>query len=146
MSGNVHPWLTFLAAGAMATASCSREQIDDPAPPPPGMSPGVAAKPPSRTLDPRPTAPSTIARITESPLYGRDEIVGVLHVTAPAAYYEAGDERIILVQAPPVTAMGASELMADAARALRRFAGKQVSARGDLQGNILWEAQVTSSD
>jgi hypothetical protein len=120
----------LLAAGAMGMMSC------------------VAASPPARSPPVSPKlAPATApVRITQSSMYGRDELVGVLNVTASAAYYQMGNTRISLVQAPPMTATGASELKAQTAQELGSFAGKRVRAQGDLQGTLLWEAQVTLAD
>lgn len=155
MCMRVQQWLVLLAAGAIATATCRQEQIDDrgeragrrvmpdSAPSPPTVSSGVNAGPlPSPTTEPSATASSNIARVTQSQRYGEDEIIGVLQVTPAAAYYQVGETRISLVQAPPVTGIGTSALTAETARGLRRLAGKRVRALGDLQGTILWEARV----
>jgi hypothetical protein len=90
-----------------------------------------------------PTAPT---QVEESSRYGDDRVVGLLQVTAKAAYFEYGSGRIVLVGAPPVTAVGAEALMIRTAEDLRHLAGRRVRARGDLQGDVLWGAEVTPTE
>jgi hypothetical protein len=160
MRARVRQLLALLAAGVMGTATCTQDQVDDqgeqasrrampdPAPPPSAVSSGLSARPtpPSLTADPSATVPTTSTCVTQSPQYAEDEIIGVLHVTPAAAYYQIGETTISVVQAPAVTGRGSSALMAETAGALRHFIGKRVRTRGDLQGAILWEAQVVPSE
>jgi hypothetical protein len=90
---------------------------------------------------------STIAtRVEESTRYGEDRVTGLLHVTDTEAYIESGPRRLGLVSAAPITAVGLEALLAQTAAELRPRAGARVRARGDLQGDVLWDAQVTRLD
>jgi hypothetical protein len=80
--------------------------------------------------------------IREAAEYGEDEIAGVLHVADGEAYFEEGGRRIRLIQAPPQTAQGTETLLARTAQELEPLSSAHVLARGDLQGEILWEARV----
>lgn len=81
-------------------------------------------------------------QIAESEVFGKDSVVGLLHVTNAAAYFQNAGNKIRLIQAAPVVAMGPEALMAEAATALRPLAGQYVWARGELKGDILWSAEV----
>lgn len=114
--------------------------------PPPGVADGSVAAPPTRTLD-TPTADGSFGgaarmQLHESTLYGKDSVLGSLNVTDAAAYFQDGNKRIRLIQDNPMTAKDANELMADAARALRALGGQFVWAKGELQGDIIWGAEV----
>ena len=118
-------------------------------PPPPPSDPGAPMGPPpplpphlrGAEAQPSPRGSATL-RITESQEHGQDEIVGVLHVTPSEAYFEDGGTRIPLIGGSMVMSMGAREMTARTAQALRDLAGQRVVARGELQGSVLWEAQV----
>jgi hypothetical protein len=84
----------------------------------------------------------TSVQIVESTVFGKDSVVGRLHVTDSAAYFQSGAKRIRLIQAAPMVAMGSEALMADAARALRPLVGRLVWARGELNGDIMWRVEV----
>lgn len=82
-------------------------------------------------------------RLEESSRYGDDRAVGLLHVTAREAYLNYSGRRILLIAAPPMTAVSPKELLFRTAGDLQHLSGKQVRAQGDLQGSILWGTRVT---
>ena len=85
-------------------------------------------------------------QVAESSRYGGDRVVGILHVTTREGYFDYGRRRIHLIGAPPMTAVGLKELMIRTAADLQPLTGKRVRAQGDLQGDILWEAHVTTCE
>lgn len=99
--------------------------------PPPGVAgDSIGQPPPSRTT------------VHDSNVYGKDSLVGVLHVAGEVAYIQDGATTIRLIQADAVVPTGSQALMADAARALRNLDAHVVWARGELKGDIMWGATV----
>lgn len=89
---------------------------------------------------------TTATQVEESDHYGDDVVVGRLQVTAREAYLEHCGRRILVVSAPPMTAVDSRALMIRTAGELGHFNGKRIRAQGELQGDILWGAQITLLD
>jgi hypothetical protein len=89
---------------------------------------------------------TTTTKLEEASRYGADRVTGLLHVTSDAAYFDYRGRRIRLVSAAPMTAVGTQALLKRTAEDLRHLDGKLARAQGDLQGDILWGAQLTSSE
>lgn len=70
-----------------------------------------------------------------------DEINGVLEVGAHEAVIVA-DERIRLVHVSPQTRVNLDPLFDQMADQVRFLDGQQVTATGELQGDVLWSAEV----
>jgi hypothetical protein len=85
---------------------------------------------------------TTATRVEATPGYGGDRVTGLLHVTTAEAFLDYGSRRIRVVSAAPVTAVALEALLARTADEVRRLDGDRVRALGDLQGDILWGAQV----
>jgi hypothetical protein len=86
---------------------------------------------------------TTPTQVEESSRYGDDRVIGLLHVTTSEAYFEYNGRRIVLVAASPMTAVSPQALMTRTPGDLQHLSNKRVRAQGDLQGDILWGAQVT---
>jgi hypothetical protein len=68
-----------------------------------------------------------------------------VRVTATDARLEGGGRRVRLVQEGPQTARSLDVLLLEAAAALRGLNGRRVGFRGELQGDVLWLAEVEDS-
>jgi TolB-like protein/Flp pilus assembly protein TadD len=79
-------------------------------------------------------------------LQDRQDLVGVLRVIRKQATLDRGGQRILLIAAPPMMAVGHEELANRTAADLRHLNGKRVRARGELQEMTLWAAEVTPLD
>jgi hypothetical protein len=81
-------------------------------------------------------------RLEESDAFGADRVRGVVRLTATDARLEEGGRRVRLVQAAPQTARSLESLLAETAAALRGLDGRRVAFTGELQGDVLWLAEV----
>ena len=87
-------------------------------------------------------AAGPVLRIQTSDEFGADRVAGVLRVIATEARLEGGGRVVRLVQAPPQTAESLESLLGRTASALRHLEGRRVEVRGELQGDLLWSAEV----
>ena len=81
-------------------------------------------------------------RVERSQEFGADRVAGMLRVIATEARLEGGGRVVRLVQAPPQTAESLESLLGRTASALRHLEGRRVEVRGELQGDLLWSADV----
>jgi hypothetical protein len=73
-----------------------------------------------------------------------DEVTGVLEVTEHEATIEA-EGRIRLIHVSPQTGVNLDPLFDEMANQVRSLDGQEVTATGELRGDVLWSAQVKTA-